>query len=192
LNISVFPSSFVSVCSLSLPSDACQWHGSALRVVLATAVALFLCIHSQHLILLWSLPLAAPVLVQEKRQACVDVMHIPRDVISVLMKRGDRLDFFWDNYFKTSKRPVESSDAHAQASSSSASSSSAPPGPDHGSTNALQAPEPNPTSSTTKSNPLMEPPSPSSSESLVEPDSDDEWWYEGDGDYHGPPTPQRR
>ena len=58
LNISVFPSSsFVSVCSLSLPSDACQWHGSALRVVLAIAVALFLCVHSQHLILLWSLPL---------------------------------------------------------------------------------------------------------------------------------------
>ncbi|KAN0123263.1 hypothetical protein V8E52_003216 [Russula decolorans] len=32
--------------------------------------------------------LAAPVLVQEKRQASVDVVHIPKDVITVLGKRG--------------------------------------------------------------------------------------------------------
>jgi len=54
-DISVFPSFFfVFVRSLSLTFEA--WHGTAVRVVLATAVALFLCIHGQHL-LLWSLPL---------------------------------------------------------------------------------------------------------------------------------------
>jgi hypothetical protein len=125
--------------------------------------------------------LAAPVLVQEKRQACVDAVHIPRDVKSVLGKRGDQLDVLWDYYFKTSEKPVELSDTHAQASSSSA-----PPGHDHGSTNVVQAPAPNPTSSTAESNPLMESPSSSSSESSVEPASDDEWGYEGNGDFHGP------
>ncbi|KAN0115599.1 hypothetical protein V8E52_006718 [Russula decolorans] len=33
--------------------------------------------------------LAAPLLVQENHQACVDVVHIPKDVITVLGKRGD-------------------------------------------------------------------------------------------------------
>ncbi len=32
--------------------------------------------------------LAAPVLVQEECQAYVDVVHIPKDVITVLEKRG--------------------------------------------------------------------------------------------------------
>jgi hypothetical protein len=36
--------------------------------------------------------LAAPVLVQEKRQAGVDVMHIPEDAITMLGKRGDEFD----------------------------------------------------------------------------------------------------
>jgi hypothetical protein len=36
--------------------------------------------------------LAAPVLVQEKRQACVDVVHAPEDVITVLEKRTREQD----------------------------------------------------------------------------------------------------
>lgn len=55
-NISMFPSSFVPVRSLSL-SLAVRRHGSAVRVVLAAAAVLFLCILSQHLLLLLSLPL---------------------------------------------------------------------------------------------------------------------------------------
>jgi hypothetical protein len=134
--------------------------------------------------------LAAPVLVQEKRQACVDVVHIPRDVITVLGKRGfEHLDKFArlaEAYFKTLGEPVESSDAHASSSSTlpgpdhgstnvvqapvsdpalsdaHASSSSAPLGPDHGSTNVVQAPAPNPALPTANPSPLMEPSSPSS------------------------------
>jgi hypothetical protein len=42
--------------------------------------------------------LAAPVLVQEKREACVDGVHVPRDVIAVLRKRalGEDLYMIWD------------------------------------------------------------------------------------------------
>ncbi len=42
--------------------------------------------------------LAAPVLVQEKRQACADEDHVHRDVITVLGKRavGDDLHMLWD------------------------------------------------------------------------------------------------
>ena len=85
--------------------------------------------------------LAAPIPVQEKRQACVDVVHMPRDAITVLGQRGaedlDKLASLTEEYLKTSGKPVESSDAHG-------SSSSAPPGPDIGSTNVVQAPVPNP------------------------------------------------
>ena len=79
--------------------------------------------------------LAAPVLVQENCQACADVVHVPKDVITVLGKRMDEEEpeKLLEKYFKTGKEPVESSDTHA-------SSSSAPPGPDHGSTNVVQAP----------------------------------------------------
>jgi hypothetical protein len=87
-----------------------------------------------------SFALAAPVLVQDKRQASVDVVHTLKDVITVLGKRGDTwLEKFVDDYFKGTEmeNSVVSSDGHA-------SSSSAPPGPDHGSTNVVQAPSPNP------------------------------------------------
>lgn len=45
-----------------------------------------------------TLVLAAPVLVQEKRQACVDVVDVPEDMITVLEKRilGEDLDALWD------------------------------------------------------------------------------------------------
>jgi hypothetical protein len=101
--------------------------------------------------------LTAPVLVQEKRQACVQVAHISKDVITVLGKRGnDELEKFVEDYFKSVGKPFESSDAHAS------SSSAPPPGPDHGSTNVVQAPPLNPASSTANLRPLMEPPGPSS------------------------------
>jgi hypothetical protein len=42
--------------------------------------------------------LAVPVLVQEKRQSCVDKVHVPEDVITVLGKRTREqdLDMLWD------------------------------------------------------------------------------------------------
>jgi hypothetical protein len=100
--------------------------------------------------------LAAPVLVQEKRQVVVDAAHIPKDVVTVLGKRGDdELEELLAEYFKTWGRPMDSSDAHA-------SSSSAAPGHNYGSTDVVHVPEPNPASSTANAGPLMEPSSPSS------------------------------
>ena len=45
--------------------------------------------------------LAAPVLVQEKHQAGVDVVHVPGDVITVLGKRtlDEDLDVLWDGWW---------------------------------------------------------------------------------------------
>ena len=45
--------------------------------------------------------LAAPVLIPEKCQACVDVVHVPKDVTTVLGKRGDelaKLEKLFDNF----------------------------------------------------------------------------------------------
>jgi len=124
--------------------------------------------------------LAAPVLVQEKRQACVDVVHIPRHAITVLGKRGsEELEKLAEEYFKASGKPVESSDTHA-------SSSSAPPSPHHESTNVVQAPASNPASSTANPNLSVEPsspPPPIVSESSALSDSEDyEWLFEPKGD----------
>jgi hypothetical protein len=48
--------------------------------------------------------LAAPVFVQEKRQAWVDVMHIPKDVITVFGKRWEEdLKTLWEKYSRTWK-----------------------------------------------------------------------------------------
>jgi hypothetical protein len=95
--------------------------------------------------------LAAPV-VQEQRRAFVDVAHIPKDVI-IVGKRGDEwLEEFVDDLKETEN---ESSDAHG-------SPSSTPPGSDRGSTNVVQAPAPNPASSTASPDPSMGPPGPSS------------------------------
>jgi hypothetical protein len=85
--------------------------------------------------------LPAPVLVQEKRQARVDVVHIPRDVITVLWKRGEEeLAQLMEEYFKQLKS------VHPQAAH--ASSSSVPLGPGHYLTNEEQALALNPASST--------------------------------------------
>ena len=81
--------------------------------------------------------LTAPVFVPEKRQPGVDVVHIPKDVIPVLGKRGEEdLAKLAEEFSKTWGRPIDSSDAHALSSSAPpgpdvASSSSAPPEPDH-------------------------------------------------------------
>jgi hypothetical protein len=108
--------------------------------------------------------LAAPVLVQEKRQAIIDVVSIvPRDVINVLGKRGpggEELEKLAKEYFV-----LESPNVHA-------SSSSAPPRPDHGSTNVVQTPAPNLASSTANPIPLMESSSPSSTASSTLSESD--------------------
>jgi hypothetical protein len=70
------------------------------------------------------------------------VAHIPKDVVTVLGKRGDDiLEKMVEKYYKTWGRPMDSSDAEV-------SSSSAAPRPDHGSTDDVQAPAPNPAPST--------------------------------------------
>ena len=98
------------------------------------------------------LALAAPVLVQENHQAWVDVVHIPKDTITVLGYLGKRGDEELGKLLeKVMEKPAKSSDAHAL-------SSSAPLGPDHGSTDVVQAPGPNPASSTGNPDPLTEPP----------------------------------
>ena len=98
--------------------------------------------------------LAAPILVQEKRQECVDVVHMPKDVISVLGKRGGTPGDLLDELYKVVEGQAESSKAHG-------SSSSVPSGPDHGSTSVVQAPPPNAASLTVNPNPLMRPSGPS-------------------------------
>ena len=113
--------------------------------------------------------LAAPVLVQEKRQAGVDVVHIPKDVITVLGKRTDeQLPKLMEQLFMG--KTEESAGAHA-------SSSSAPPGPGHVSTDVAQAPEPNPASSEPWST-HWQPPSPTPSGSSMQawPDSPEGHW----------------
>jgi hypothetical protein len=93
--------------------------------------------------------LAAPVfkLAQEKRHENADVVHMPKDVISVLGKRLDGdLEKLGEEFLKTGGKPVESS-------------SSAPSGLDnHGSTNVAQPPAPNSAaSSTANPDPPMDP-----------------------------------
>ena len=137
--------------------------------------------------------LAAPVLVQEC-QACIDVVHIPKDVVTVLGRRGEEeLGNVVLDYFKMLEEPVESSDAHAP-------SGSAPPGTDHGPTNnVLQVPGANPASSTVNPDGLMEPLRPSSTASSVkgslgDASSDDRWSqsYEGEGELHDVPLEEYR
>src|SRR6266478_4271192 len=78
---------------------------------------------------------AAPVLVQEKRQASDDVVHIPDGAINVWGKRVDELDLMWEGYLKMWGKPKELSAAPPP-------SGSPPSGPDHGPTNVVEAPVP--------------------------------------------------
>ena len=78
------------------------------------------------------LAVAAPVLVQEKCQACADVVHIHRNVVTVLGKRGveEELEKFMKGFFEAKKNPpAASSGAHSStgASSSSAPDAASPP-----------------------------------------------------------------
>jgi hypothetical protein len=85
--------------------------------------------------------LAAPVLVQEKRQARADMTDISAYPITVLGKRGEIEEVggkYIENWFVPAK---ESSVAHG-------SSSSAPSEPGHVSTSVMNAPAPNPGPST--------------------------------------------
>ena len=105
--------------------------------------------------------LAAPVLVQEKRNACVDVVQIPKDVTTILGKRvGEELEKLVAETFDTTEKPVESSDAHA-------SSSSLSPGLEHVSVNDVKAPAPNAASPPANPEPLMESSTPSPKEYLT-------------------------
>jgi hypothetical protein len=73
--------------------------------------------------------LAVPVSAQEKRQENADVVHMPKDVITVLGKRWEEdLEKLGEEFLKTGGKSVESS--------SSASSGLG----DHGSTNVVQPP----------------------------------------------------
>ena len=92
--------------------------------------------------------LAAPLLVQENRQPCVNVVHMPKNVITVLGKRAG--EDLLDEFYKWMEKQVGPSGAHA-------GSGSAPPRPDHWSTNVVQGPMPSPASSTANPDPLMEP-----------------------------------
>jgi len=93
--------------------------------------------------------LAAPatVLVQDKRQARVKVVHMPKDVTAVGKRWDEELEKLGEKYFKTGTH---------------SSSSSATSGPDHGSTNVVQPPARNPANP----NPSTEPSCSSSTQGL--------------------------
>ena len=100
--------------------------------------------------------LAAPVLVQEKRQASVDVVHIPKDLITVLWERGEDEDSMkLVEWFRKGIKALNEQD-DSKSSVAHASSSAAPPGQDHGSTNILQPPTPNPALSTANPYPILD------------------------------------
>jgi hypothetical protein len=141
--------------------------------------------------------LAAPVLVRgENRQAssCVDVVHIlPKGVINALGKRWEEeedIAELWEpgKYLKTLENPEEPDSESSVTDTSSGSASSET---DHDrSTNVVQAPAPNPASSTANPYPLMEPTSPSSAQSLwrgrLNAIWDDVWSYKAKYELHGP------
>jgi hypothetical protein len=104
--------------------------------------------------------LAAPVLV--KRQASVDVVHIPKDLITVLWERGEDEEYMklMEWFDKRMKALNEQLEGGSKSSVAHASLSAAPPGPDHGSMGALQPPTPNPASSTANPYPVLESSSP--------------------------------
>src|SRR5258708_36865384 len=88
--------------------------------------------------------LAAPVLAQEKCQACVDVVGIPEDAMTTLGKRGGELEQLWDKWYFEGLWGKPKKSSGAPASSGSAPSGSGPSGPDHGSTTAVEGPAPGP------------------------------------------------
>jgi hypothetical protein len=132
--------------------------------------------------------LAAPVLVQEKRQLYVDVVQIPKDVRTLLRKRvgEDDLAKLAEEYLETGGKPIESSDTHAP-------SGSAPQGLDHGpTTNVAQAPPPNLAPSTSNPDSLMKLPSQSWEASMPGGTFKEPWNYgysSQGGHWHNPLDP---
>ena len=97
---------------------------------------------------------AVPVLAEEKHQARVDVVHMPKDLTTVLGKRWEEeLEKMGEEYFKTSGKSIDSSGTHSP-------SSPAPSGPGYGTTVAVQPPAQNIASSAATGNadPLMDSP----------------------------------
>ena len=95
------------------------------------------------------LALAAPVLVQDKRQGWVDVIDIPEDAKTALGKRvgADAIEQLWDKWYFEGLwgKPKESPGAPASSISTpsgSAPSGSEPSGPDHASTSVIEGPAP--------------------------------------------------
>ena len=80
---------------------------------------------------------AAPVPVQEKRQAGIDVAHIPEDAKAMLRKRGDDFDQLFSMFEDHFANPEESSATRP-------SSSSPPSGSDHGQMDVKKPPPSNP------------------------------------------------
>lgn len=114
--------------------------------------------------------LAAPLPLQEKLQACTDMMHIPHNAVTMLGKRGDEeIVKIVEDFFGTWKYPI-GSDAHLS------SDSAPPPEPNHESTNVAHAYNPG----------LIEPSSSSSVQGAWgNPLSEDRWPHPGVGELHG-------
>ena len=167
--------------------------------------------------------LTAPVLVQDKRKAYVDAVHIPKDVTTVLGKRGyEQFKKLAEDYFEKWGKPVWWPEEHASTASSSSvpsgnkkldefkkqaedyfakggkpdwssnehgSSSSAPPVTDHGPTNDVKTPAPNPSPLPVHPDPLSPLPIAHSmpvAHEDAQSESDYEWLYESDGESHVP------
>jgi hypothetical protein len=120
--------------------------------------------------------LAAPVLVQEKRQASVTAAHIPKELITLLGKRWEEdLVKPWEKYYETL---VDSEEPSATLTLST--NVGQPPAPD---------PAPDPASSTANPYPYIRPPSPASTVSTSWEDRYFEMFHHvsdlSDNDLHG-------
>jgi hypothetical protein len=133
---------------------------------------------------------AAPVLVQEKLQAGVDVVHIHEDAINMLGKRGDEFDEFLLKLFED-----PGSHLFAKPGESAASRLLSPQTSPAGGWTDLKKPlpsipeesslTPSPASSTANTEPLMESSSWSTTPS-IDAFLEDAWVDEGDYGLHGP------
>ncbi len=113
--------------------------------------------------------LAAPVLVQEKCQACLDVVYNHEDATTVLGKRMDEIEEIWrviDNYFPKPESSVSAPlklDHGATNVVDGPPPNPATPTPDHGATNVVDGSPPNPAMSTESDRESMGVHAPSSS-----------------------------
>ena len=131
--------------------------------------------------------LAAPVHAQEKRQIRIDVVHTPRDVITVLEKRGGWVE----EIEKLAEGRLETSEGAHSAPNS------APQGPQYGSVNDVQAAASNPAPSTANPKPLVEQSSPLTSVSSTDTPTSTEYgsdheFIESMGAHESQPNPSPR